>query len=103
MGELASSDKSIGGNAFMKTLAIAIAAIAMTATSAAAAEPKAADAKQEKKEKKICKSEKMTGSLTRVRRTCMTQREWDQVAEASRRGVNDLDRQQNINPGNTGG
>jgi hypothetical protein len=86
----------------MKILAIAAAAIALAATGAVAAEPKADDAKQEKQEKKVCKSEKMTGSLTRVRRICMTQREWDQVAEASRRGVNDLDRQQNINAGSGG-
>ncbi len=87
----------------MKTLAIAIAAIVIAATSAAAAEPKADEAKQEQNEKKVCKSQKMTGSLTRVRRVCMTQREWDQVAESSQRGVNALDRQQNINSGNGGG
>jgi len=87
----------------MKYLTIAVAAIAITATGAAAAEPKGDEAKQEKQEKKVCKSEKITGSLTRVRRICMTQREWDQVSEASRRGVNDLDRQQNINTGSSGG
>ncbi|MBN9507189.1 MAG: hypothetical protein J0I69_14325 [Altererythrobacter sp.] len=73
----------------MKTLAIAIAAIAMTATGAAAAEPKADN--EAKQEKKICKSEKMTGSLTRVRRTCLTQSEWDQLAENTRRNLDRID------------
>jgi hypothetical protein len=30
-------------------------------------------------EKKICRSEKMTGSLTRVRRICLTARQWDDL------------------------
>ena len=30
-------------------------------------------------EKKICRSEKMTGSLTRVRRICLTAKEWDDL------------------------
>ncbi len=41
------------------------------------------------KEKKICHSEPITGSLTRVDRICMTQRDWDIVAERSRDRVND--------------
>jgi hypothetical protein len=87
-----------------KHFLLASAVLLATGTMAFAAEPSAKtegnqDAKQEKQEKKVCKSEKMTGSLTRVRRICMTQREWDEVADASRRGVNDLDRQQNINGG----
>lgn len=44
------------------------------------------------KEKRVCKSEKITGSLTRVRRVCMTQREWDQLSESAQRGVNDISR-----------
>ena len=51
------------------------------------------------KEKKICKTEKVTGSLTRVRRTCLTQREWDRLAEVTRRGVEGLERDANQSEG----
>jgi hypothetical protein len=76
----------------MRTFVIAAAAIVVIATGAIAAEPEAAEAKQEKRteakqEKRICKSEKLTGSLTRVRRTCLTQRQWDELAESTRRSV----------------
>lgn len=46
-------------------------------------------------EKKICRSQKMTGSLTRVRRTCLTRAEWDRLAEGTRRNVNSLERDAN--------
>jgi hypothetical protein len=45
------------------------------------------------KEKKICHSEKMTGSLTRVNRICMTAAEWDKLAENTNDGVNDYVKQ----------
>ena len=51
------------------------------------------------KEKKICKSEKVTGSLTRVRRTCMTQSEWARLSENTQKQVNDLSRDNNQNRG----
>ncbi len=37
------------------------------------------------KEKKVCRSEKVTGSLTKVRRTCMTQAQWDKLAADSQK------------------
>ncbi|HEY6816481.1 MAG TPA: hypothetical protein VI168_13150 [Croceibacterium sp.] len=43
-------------------------------------------------ERRICKTEKITGSRTRVRRTCMTQREWSRLAEGSNDLVEDLER-----------
>lgn len=46
-------------------------------------------------EKKICKSEKMTGSLTRVRRICLTQREWSRLAEGTRKEIDNLERDHN--------
>jgi hypothetical protein len=76
---------------------VAAAAVFLLASGAAAAEPEEQEAS--KAEKKVCKSEKMTGSLTRVRRICKTQREWDLIAEAARKGVSDLDRQSSINSG----
>lgn len=41
-------------------------------------------------EKKICRTERMTGSLTRVRRTCLTRAQWDRLAEGSRRNFEEL-------------
>jgi hypothetical protein len=43
-------------------------------------------------ERRICRNERVTGSLTRVNRICMTQREWDAVAQRTRDGVGRLDR-----------
>ena len=36
------------------------------------------------KEKKICRTESVTGSLTGKRRICMTKEEWDQLAANSK-------------------
>ena len=73
----------------MKIFSIAALAALMTATGALAA-PQASQAEQPRQEKKVCKSEKITGSLTRVRRTCMTQAEWDRLAQGSRDGVDGM-------------
>jgi len=40
------------------------------------------------KEKKICHTEKMTGSLTRVNRVCMTAAQWDKLAEDTNTRMN---------------
>jgi hypothetical protein len=72
---------------------LATAAALMTGAYALAEEPaKAPDAKQEKK---ICKTEKLTGSLTRVRRICMTRTEWDKLAEGTNRDIDALARDAN--------
>lgn len=39
----------------------------------------------------VCKTEKVTGSLTRVNRTCMTRQEWNLLSERTRREVNRID------------
>lgn len=46
-------------------------------------------------EKVICKTKKVTGSRTKVNRTCMTKREWDELAQQTRRDVNGLERDAN--------
>lgn len=66
---------------------IALAAVGTTAM----AKDDAAEA--DKPEKKICKSERVTGSLTRVNRICMTQVEWDKLAEKTSQAVTDYTRQ----------
>src|SRR5438045_1669865 len=42
-----------------------------------------------KDEKKICRSEKMTGSLTRVRRICLTAKEWDDLRHRTQQSFQD--------------
>lgn len=86
----------------IKVFGLAAAALMLAAagTAATASEPEQA-AEEAKTEKKVCKNEKVTGSLTRVRRVCMTQREWDGLAESTSRGVNDMNRQQNTGGGTT--
>lgn len=82
----------------MKSLQIAAAVLLMTAAGAIAAPPPPeaeAEAEQPAREKKICRTEKITGSLTRVRRTCLTQRQWDEMALNTRRAIEGLERDAN--------
>ena len=51
-------------------------------TGAAAAEPQ--------EEKKICRTEKVTGSLTRRSRICLTAAQWQQVYDRTRKGLNEM-------------
>jgi len=76
----------------MKRAIIVAAAVLMSATGAIAEEPAA---EVERPERKVCRSVKMTGSLTRVRRTCLTQAEWDRVSDRARGTVAGLDRNSN--------
>ena len=79
----------------MKAVGIVLATFLLTATSGTAVGAAPETEQAPEKEKKICKNEKITGSLTRVRRVCLTQREWDRMAETARNSVNDLDRNAN--------
>ena len=49
------------------------------------AEPSADD-------KVVCRTERITGTRSRVNRICMTQREWDDLAEQTRRSLEDHSR-----------
>lgn len=57
---------------------------APTATAAADSEPEPAE------EKKICRTERATGSLTRRTRVCMTAEQWREVNSRTMRGVSDM-------------
>jgi predicted secreted protein len=72
---------------------IIVAVVAMPAVAQNAPAPAAQAAPV--KEKKICRTETNTGSIM-PRRTCKTQAEWDQLANANRGTVNDLRQQQQI-------
>jgi len=41
-------------------------------------------------ERKICRTERVTGSLTRRSRICLTEAQWREVHDRTRRGVGDL-------------
>ena len=75
----------------MKALSIVAAAILLTTSGAALAQANGTQAAPApppaEKEKKICKTEKMTGSLTRVTRTCLTEAQWARMAEITRKNV----------------
>lgn len=55
------------------------------------------------REKKVCRTERITGSLTRRSRICLTEREWARMAEGTNRNVDQLTRDANqkqaLNPG----
>ena len=42
-----------------------------------------------KDEKKICRTEKMTGSLTRVRRICLTAEQWNDLRHRTQQSFQD--------------
>ena len=41
------------------------------------------------KEKKVCKTERVTGSLVSKRRICLTQAEWDKVAAETKKNLDE--------------
>jgi hypothetical protein len=67
-------------------LAIAVAAPAI------AADGDKDKAKDAPKEKKICRTERVTGSLVAQRRICMTKSEWDKLALETKKDVEDIQR-----------
>ncbi|MBO0749178.1 MAG: hypothetical protein J2O44_01935 [Porphyrobacter sp.] len=75
----------------MKVRYLLAAGIAFALSTPVVAADGASD-KDAVKEKKICRTETLTGSLIARRRVCMTQAEWDQVAQASRKSVEQVER-----------
>jgi hypothetical protein len=76
------------------TLAIAVAAPAL------ASDDKDQDAP---KEKKICRTERVTGSLVAQRRVCMTQAEWNKLAAETKKDLEDIQRNGGAIPRTAGG
>lgn len=76
----------------MKTPILCAAALAFSlaiAPASARAADETAEAKPAK-EKKICRTYKVTGSLTRRTRICRTESEWAEVDRATYKGVSDM-------------
>ncbi len=81
--------RQVGVDFHMKRIILA-AAIALAASGAAASAQDNDEAAQ--KEKTICKTQKVTGSRTQVRRVCMTQAQWDEQRRNTKRGLDDMTR-----------
>jgi len=63
-----------------------------------AAQTEVADAEAEPaEEKKICRTERMTGSRTRRTKICLTQAEWREVHDRTREDIGDM--QRSVRPG----
>lgn len=71
----------------MKSIFLAGAmAMAMAAGSASAQD----DAPEAPREKKICRTERATGSLTRRTRICMTEAQWRELNSRTHKGVSEM-------------
>jgi hypothetical protein len=55
-----------------------------------AAPPSDAAVQAPEQERKICRTDKATGSLTRRNRICLTAAQWREVQDRTRRGVGEL-------------
>lgn len=64
---------------------MAVALLALVSAGVSAEEP-AAPAE----EKKICKTEKVTGSRTRTERVCLTQAQWRELQAKTRKGLEEM-------------
>jgi len=71
----------------MKSILAGVAlAMAITGVAAAADEPQ----EEAKPEKKICRTERMTGSLTRRTRICLTEAQWRELNSRTQRGFQEM-------------
>jgi hypothetical protein len=80
---------------------LGLAAFALiSASGVAAAEPQARDASAEdaKAEKKICRTETAIGNRAKRVKTCLTQSQWESLANGSRRAANEYINDQNRVP-----
>lgn len=64
--------------------------------SAAAAEPTDKTTTAAQTEKKICRKDRATGSLVRVRRICMTKSDWDKLHSDTKNDIEDIQRRGNM-------
>jgi hypothetical protein len=75
----------------MRGAIVFAAVLALAATGATAkTDGNKGQAAEAAKEKKICKTGKTTGSLTRRTRICMTEAQWRELSDQTRKGVGEL-------------
>ena len=72
----------------MRVISIAASILIAAIGVSAVAEEQPDDAA--KTEKKICRTEKMTGSLTRRSRICLTEAQWRELRSRNKNGVDEL-------------
>lgn len=78
-------------------LLIAAAALAPASAQAPAAAPAAAQV--DKSKEIVCKRDKETGSLVKVKRTCLTRQQWAYVQETNQQFARDLNNSTMSRPG----
>jgi hypothetical protein len=83
-----------------KVMLAATLAVALSAP-AVAGNTDESNAQQAPKEKKICRTETVTGSLVSKRRVCLTKAEWDQLSQQARDSVNRFTSRSTGTPGTT--
>jgi hypothetical protein len=83
----AQHDNWTGGGAMKFKVLLAAALALAVAAPALADQAKDAAGPEAPKEKKICRTETVTGSLISKRRICMTKAEWDELAQRSKSGI----------------
>ena len=82
--------------------AFAIAAPAFAGDKDQKSEQSASTGQDAPKEKKVCHTETITGSLIARQRICKTQAEWDELAAATKRTMDNYTQRQGMG-GETGG
>ena len=73
----------------MKSIFVA-AAMAMAVTAVSAGAQEAQQEQEQPPEKKICRTERATGSLTRRTRTCLTEAQWRELNSRTYKGVSEM-------------
>lgn len=74
----------------MKHIVLA-AAVALALTGPAALAQESQEPQEEPaREKKICRTDRMTGSLTRRTRICMTEAQWRELNARTRKGLDEM-------------
>jgi hypothetical protein len=71
----------------MKRIFLTAAIVMAVSAGSAAAQDNAPEAPREKK---ICRTERATGSLTRRTRICMTEAQWRELNSRTHKGVSDM-------------
>lgn len=90
------ANQPMGGDMKFGYVLAAVAAFAVSAPVGARDHDKDKEqqvkAKPAPKEKKICRTETVTGSLIAKRRVCRTQAQWDELAANTKRGIDEYTR-----------
>ena len=76
----------------MRTISVVLAIVLAASGTPLVAQEAQQSSDEAPQEKKICRTEKATGSLTRRTRICMTASQWRELNDRTQRGVGDMQR-----------